>query len=108
MDEEQGKVIDGTARARQWRGSRPKSSADTDGTEAHSDAPKGIAASLLVPAEMLAGPPTPPASGDDAGAGDLMVDSASAAGSRGTVGAAMDNLLLSPDAAVVNPRKQRA
>ena len=54
MDEESGKVIDGTARAREWRRPRPKSTADADGAEAHSEAPKSIAASLLVPDEMPA------------------------------------------------------
>jgi hypothetical protein len=61
MDDQQGKLIDGTARARQWRRSRPKSRAAADGTEVRSDAPKSIAASLLVPAEMLE-PGAPPTS----------------------------------------------
>src|ERR1700733_238126 len=52
MDDQQGNLIDGTARARQWRRSRARSSAATDGVEQHSDAPKSIASSLLVPAEM--------------------------------------------------------
>ena len=55
MDEEQSKVIDGTARARQWRGSRKKPRADGEATESRSDAPRTIASSLLVPAEMLPG-----------------------------------------------------
>jgi hypothetical protein len=54
MDEESGKVIDGTARAREWRRPRPKSTADADGVQPHSEAPKSIAASLLVPGEMPA------------------------------------------------------
>lgn len=54
MDEESGKVIDGTARAREWRRPRPKSIADADGAQPHSEAPKNIAASLLVPDEMSA------------------------------------------------------
>lgn len=58
MDDESGKLIDGTARARQWRRSR-SGSARADGPETRSAAPKSIAASLLVPAEML-GPATSP------------------------------------------------
>jgi hypothetical protein len=54
MDEESGKVIDGTARAREWRRPRPKSTADADGVQPHSEAPKSIAASLLVPDEVPA------------------------------------------------------
>jgi hypothetical protein len=54
MDEEQRKVIDGTARARQWRRSRQQPSAP-DGDRPHSEAPKRIAASLLVPSNILDG-----------------------------------------------------
>jgi hypothetical protein len=54
MDEEQGNVIDGTARARQWRGSRRQSRASSGRDELRSDAPKSIAASLLVPADLVA------------------------------------------------------
>ena len=53
MDDQSGKLIDGTARAGQWRRSRPRPAA-VDGAEVRSDAPKSIASSLLVPAEMLA------------------------------------------------------
>jgi hypothetical protein len=53
MDDQQGHVIDGTARARQWRVARSPTDAATDGGEARSDAPKSIAGSLLVPADML-------------------------------------------------------
>jgi hypothetical protein len=54
MDDQQGNVIDGTARARQWRRSRSNAARATDeGAEARSDAPKSIAGSLLVPADML-------------------------------------------------------
>jgi hypothetical protein len=53
MDDQQGNVIDGTARARQWRLARSKTPAVTDDAEARSDAPKSIAGSLLVPADML-------------------------------------------------------
>jgi hypothetical protein len=53
MDDQNGNVIDGTERARQWRRPRPKSPATAEITEARADAPKSIAGSLLVPAEML-------------------------------------------------------
>jgi hypothetical protein len=53
MDDQRGNVIDGTARARQWRLARSKARAAADGDEARSDAPKSIAGSLLVPADML-------------------------------------------------------
>ena len=53
MDDQQGNVIDGTARARQWRLARSKTHPATDEAEARSDAPKSIAGSLLVPADML-------------------------------------------------------
>ena len=54
MDDQNGHVIDGTARARQWRRSRSEAPAgdEADGRP-RSDAPKNIAGSLLVPAEML-------------------------------------------------------
>jgi hypothetical protein len=54
MDDQPGNVIDGTARARHWSRPRPNTApTDGDGTEARNDAPKSIAASLLVPADML-------------------------------------------------------
>jgi hypothetical protein len=57
MDDQSGKVIDGTARARHWRRSQTETPADDRDPEARSDAPKGFAASLLVPADMLDGVP---------------------------------------------------
>ena len=57
MDDQSGKVIDGTARARHWRRSRTETRAEDRETEVRSDAPKGFAASLLVPADMLDGVP---------------------------------------------------
>ncbi len=69
MDDQQGNVIDGTARARQWRRSRSKSPAGAEETELRSDAPKSIASSLLVPAEMVHGV-APPVVGDEAHPGD--------------------------------------
>jgi len=53
MDDQQGHVIDGTARARQWRRSKAKTGSAPDATEVRSDAPKSFAGSLLVPADML-------------------------------------------------------
>ena len=54
MDDQQGNVIDGTERARQWRRSRSKAAPENPGDgQGRSDAPKSIAASLLVPADML-------------------------------------------------------
>ena len=60
MDEESGKVIDGTARARHWRGSQPRSITEADGPVVHSEAPKSIASSLLVPSAMLEDELRPP------------------------------------------------
>lgn len=57
MDDQQGNVIDGTERARQWRRSRSSTGPAADSAETRSDAPKSFAGSLLVPAEML--PPAP-------------------------------------------------
>jgi hypothetical protein len=53
MDDQQGNVIDGTERARQWRRSRAKTGPTAESSEARSAAPKSLAGSLLVPAEML-------------------------------------------------------
>ena len=53
MDDQHGHVIDGTARARQWRRSKPKAGSGPDAPETRSDAPKSFAGSLLVPADML-------------------------------------------------------
>lgn len=53
MDDQQGNIIDGTARARQWRLARSETPAATEDAATRSDAPKSIAGSLLVPADML-------------------------------------------------------
>ena len=53
MDDQQENVIDGTSRARQWRRATSTTRSATDDAAARSDAPKSIAGSLLVPAEML-------------------------------------------------------
>jgi hypothetical protein len=110
--DEQGKVIDGTARARHWRRSRPQSAADTDGAEAHSDAPKSIAASLLVPAEMLddplapeAGEPASPTNGTDP-ATPIAGDGSSPPPDL-SLGAERQNPFLAADAAVVAPSRER-
>jgi hypothetical protein len=74
MDDQQGNVIDGTARARQWRLVRSKTRSASDGAEVRSDAPKSIAGSLLVPAGMLSIGGT-----DDDGAADSGVTEVAAA-----------------------------
>jgi hypothetical protein len=52
MNEDERKVIDGTARAREWR--RPKASAPRDvDAEPRSEAPKALASSLLVPMDLI-------------------------------------------------------
>jgi len=53
MDDQQRNVIDGTARARQWRRSRSKARTGEQEGEPRSNAPKSIASSLLVPADMV-------------------------------------------------------
>ena len=55
MDDQQENVFDVTARARQRRRSRPPAPSGKEAEGPRSDAPKSIAGSLLVPAEMLAG-----------------------------------------------------
>lgn len=61
MEREPENVIDGTARAHQWRRSRSQMvDAGPDGSQVRSDAPKSIAGSLLVPVEMLTEAPAPP------------------------------------------------
>lgn len=110
MDEEQGKVIDGTARARHWRRSRSESPAAADGDSPRSEAPKSIASSLLVPADMLDGPPPRAAEADRNGpAGAAVVAERDArADAAAFATTSHDNLFLSPDAAVVAPASQRS
>ncbi len=55
MDDQQGNVFDGTARSREWRRRRLNARSQADAAEPRSEAPKSIAGSLLVPAEMLSG-----------------------------------------------------
>lgn len=67
MADEHGNVFDVTARVRQRRRSRPSAPGGKDADGPRSEAPKSIAGSLLVPAEMLAGslPAEQPASGNE-------------------------------------------
>ena len=61
MEREPENVIDGTARAHQWRRSRSQMvDAGPDGSQVRSDAPKSIAGSLLVPVELLTDAPAHP------------------------------------------------
>ncbi len=55
MDDQQGNVFDGTVRSREWRRRRQNARAEADAAEPRSDAPKSIAGSLMVPADMLDG-----------------------------------------------------
>jgi hypothetical protein len=113
MDEEQGNVIDGTARARHWGRLREKPSQEPDAGEFRSDAPKSLASSLLVPADMLdAGALVPPpvelaSHPDETNAEPVMAEGGSTAALGLTVGAQRQNLFLSPDAAVVDEPRQR-
>jgi hypothetical protein len=113
MDDQQGNVIDGTARARQWRRSRSKSPADVNGGEPHSEAPKSIASSLLVPADMLDGALVSAGEASPRGGavGDAVVaepPGATAVGEAFAAATSHDNLFLSPDAAVVDPTRRRS
>ncbi|MHB8696161.1 MAG: hypothetical protein ACYDHH_33535 [Solirubrobacteraceae bacterium] len=53
MADDHGHLIDGTVRASQWRRSKSKAPPTPDGEQVRADAPRSIAGSLLVPAEML-------------------------------------------------------
>jgi len=104
MDENPGKVIDGTARARHWRRSQPRPTAGAERPQDHSEAPKSIASSLLVPPAMLDGESVPllgeePAEGDGRGSW--------AAGDENGSGADHRNIFLSPEAAVKPPPPRR-
>lgn len=114
MDDQNGNVIDGTERARQWRRSRSNADRACDpGGEARSEAPKSIASSLLVPADMVDGAleqsgrqttevrqPGPNGNGAENG-GLLLTDPP--ADSTGH-----HNLFLSPDAAVIDQGRRRS
>lgn len=73
--DDQGNVIDGTARARQWRGSR-REAPPGEGLERRSEAPKGFASSLLVPAEMVHDPAAVRASERQPSVGEVNGDQA--------------------------------
>ena len=63
MDDQHGKIIDGTARTPGWRGVRAASPDWAGDGEPRSEAPKSMAESLLVPAELI--DPAAPARPDD-------------------------------------------
>src|SRR5450755_1744167 len=84
MDDQNGNVIDGTERARQWRRSRSKAAA---AAEPNSDAPKSIASSLLVPAELVSAI-TSQTAGEDSFATDESVRAATGAADTRSVAAA--------------------
>ena len=104
MDDKPGNVIDGTARARQWRRSRSKARADEDGSaEIRSDAPKSFASSLLVPADMVHGVLGPAAEQEDA-LGDALDgehDETDDARAANATPPERRNPFLAPEAAVV-------
>ena len=102
MDEQLGNVIDGTARARHWRGSRPQSTAEAELPQGHSEAPKSIASTLLVPPAMV----------DGEFASALGVEHAKSGADRSApsdesgLASGHRNLFVSPEAAVAVPRKR--
>jgi hypothetical protein len=112
MDDQHGNVIDGTERARQWRRPRPKSPATAESTETRADAPKSIAGSLLVPAEMLSSaiPPDEHLNGSDQGRAAAPLPRANAgAGEPASPEAGVhQNPFLVPEAARVEHRSRSA
>jgi len=106
MDEEQGNVIDGTTRARQWRSSGRKP--PEDARELRADAPKSIASSLLVPADMLGATAAPPAQNGASPEDDTSQRSAAAGSGNGATAGANHNLFLAADAAVEQPRSRQS
>ena len=101
MDDLQGNVIDGTARARQWRLARSAARVESDGAETRSDAPKSIAGSLLVPADMLSVgvPDDETGGGADSGTTAVVPTSPEPAVTHTAQnGAAQQNPFLVPDA----------
>jgi hypothetical protein len=106
MDEHPGKVIDGTARARHWRRSQPGSTEESHVASEHSEAPKSIASSLLVPPALLDGE-SAPQRGEEHANGDAPAGSLSANGIDGDV--PDRNIFLAEDAAVAaSPRRRSA
>lgn len=114
MDDQQGNLIDGTARARQWRRSRSKAGGAGDpGGEARSEAPKRIASSLLVPADMVDGTLEPASGGLASGLGEPGLNGEVADGgglslTDPSANSASSNVFLSPDAAVIDQARQRS
>ena len=101
MDEQQGNVIDGTARAPDWR--RSESRKDGDASELRADAPKSIAASLLVPADMVSGPLSTGAGDDNA---EIAPSGHPAVADSPTDATSHRNLFLSPGAAAEQAEKR--
>ena len=110
MDDQHGHVIDGTARARHWRGSKPRTGSAPDAAEARSDAPKSFAGSLLVPADMLppASPPDEDLNGNEQGRAVAAAPRANAAaGDRAPAqNGVHQNPFLVPEAARVEHRSR--
>lgn len=103
MDDQPRNVIDGTARAGHWSRSRPNTArTDGDGAQARADAPKSIAASLLVPADMLPGvsPVDGRPNGDQDGGADPQPPGSAAALGDGLASedTARQNPFLAPEA----------
>ena len=103
MEREPENVIDGTARAHQWRRS-PSTTVDDgpDGAEARSDAPKSIAGSLLVPVELLTEAAPLEQAPRHAGSAADPGGAAGASGNGRSAGAAHENPFLLPEAAVLD------
>ena len=115
MDDQSGNVIDGTARARQWRRSRSKAGGSADGTsEARSAAPKSIASSLLVPADMVDGALEPTSGrqatevGEAAPDGKVSENGGLLVTDPSADGTSRHNLFLSADAAVIDQHPRRS
>ena len=114
MDDQQGNVIDGTARAGHWRRSRPKQHARGESVEPRSDAPKSIASSLLVPADALDSALASPTGEqrlrtDELAPGALTAEpDSSRTNGRDADARTHQNVFLSADAAAVDPRRGRA
>jgi hypothetical protein len=110
MDDQHGNVIDGTARSRQWRGSKPKAGSESGALETRSDAPKSFAGSLLVPADMLppVSPPDEDLNGNEQGRTVAAPPRANAgAGDRASAeNGVHQNPFLVPEAARVEPRSR--
>lgn len=103
MQDDRGNLIDGSTRARErarpWLGARPKPQSEEESAESRSEAPKSIAASLLVPADMVSGAAPPARAGDSrSDAGEVPPQIAPERGEDPQDD--HGNLFLAPDAAV--------